>query len=303
MPSTEALPASQDIEDYVSRLKAGLPDLHIDTLDVLGDGWDHVAIEANGIIFRLPKDHLPKPKREARVKYETAALKLLQPKLDVAIPDPKYVSKDYEFFGYPKLPGIIAYDAQSEMSQEQRDQYLRDWVRLAVAIHNAIPPEQGATLNVPNDDLARHLVHAEKIDQIETSSAQLLRFAQKTIAQARTVDFSKRSQVFLHNDFHSKNILLEPKTYRICGIIDWTDIKLGPPECELSVLEWGDGNDIEHAARLYGEQTGITIDIPMAKTIRHLIEIRDYVQQVQRGDKQGAMESKDQILKWAEQGR
>src|SRR5581483_6036376 len=128
MSTAEAPSDDRVIEAYIDQLKTDLPDLDFGTLRKIGDGWDHEAIEIDGMVFRLPKSHKRNAKREAHVKYETRALALLAPKLNVAIPTPAYISPDYEFFGYAKLPGLIAYDVVRKMGPEKKRQHLHDWV-------------------------------------------------------------------------------------------------------------------------------------------------------------------------------
>lgn len=301
MNAGETLNRAQETKKYTEQLKAGLPGLTLDGLEILGDGWDHVAVEVNGIIFRLPKDHKRNPQREAHVRYEVATLKMLQPNLDVAIPTPDYVSHDFEFFGYPKLSGVIASSVKDKLNQQQINQYLHDWIELAAAIHHAITVSQAAGIGVPALDLEKQIHQAEKVFGIDTTPDLAIQFAHRIINMAKTRDLSKHPKVFLHNDLHSENILLNPDTFRISGVIDWSDMSVGPPEAEFARIVGNDSTfSLESAAELYQQQTGTAINLKLAKIIQHLLWLRVYNYQHERGELAGAKETEAKILQWAE---
>jgi len=292
------------IDVYADMISVQFPNLDTSDIKFLGDGWDHVAVETDGAVFRLPKEHKVNKNQKDHVRYEVAALRMLKPKLDVAIPEPKYVSSDFEFFGYPKLEGVIASSVKNDLSTEQMNQYLIDWAKLAASVHNSITPAEAESVGIPLFDLEKHIRQAESIFDIGSLTELQSAFVRQTIENTKKIDLSHRPRVFLHNDFHSDNILLDPKTYRICGVIDWSDMVIGPPECEFGVLEGRDSAiHFEETTNLYRSETGVVINLSLARTLKHLHHLRVYVYQVHRGDTEGAKLSAQRITDWAEESR
>ena len=292
--------AKEQITEYESRLRSGLPDFEFDHIEIVGDGWDHVAVEVSEVIFRLPKEHNRNSAREDHVRYETRSLKLLQSRLGVAVPNPIYISQDFEFFGYPKLKGILANEAKSKFDPKQVDQYLDDWAKLAAAIHASIPLDEAKRLGIPELDFEKHKRQAATISTLDNVPEFISDFAQSVLEAASKVDISRYPKVFLHNDLHSANIMLEPNTLRINGVIDWSDIQIGPPESEFSRLIDSDHVDINELAQRYAKLGGSEIDVDLAKTLQQLLWARVYYYQSTRGNHEGAEETAKKIQDFVE---
>src|SRR6185369_12525762 len=104
------------------------------------------------------------------------------------------------------------------------------------------------------------------------------------------VDLSKQRLSFIHDDLHFLNLLADPNTHKIIGVLDWSGL-VGPLNREFSVWEWGHNDDLEKVAKLYEQKTGISIDVRQARLWKHLEEISDLVEQSEAGDEAGVQES------------
>jgi aminoglycoside phosphotransferase (APT) family kinase protein len=290
-------------EWYRDRLRADFPNLEPRGVKIIGDGWDHVALDANGIIFRIPKDTKHDPGREARIRTEVAVLKRLRGKLPVAIPDPQHIAPEAEYFGYPKLEGMTAYELRDQLTDGQRQEVDKRWVEVAAAIHGAIDPNEARQLGVRDIDPAPVIELARSIFKLRDVPQDFFDFARRALDQVSSIEFRSETYFFLHEDFHGKNMLLDYSTHIMTGLIDWSDMILAPLEQEFWVWEWSPDDGIDKAAARYQDLTNLSIDVASARTWCHLNEISDYVEQNESGDQLGAEDSARHIRRWISEGK
>jgi len=293
--------AVEELNRYTETLKADFPNLPIEKVDFIGQGWDHVAVEVNGsIIFRLPRGVYNQEHLQKSVRYETQILKHLRGKLPVAIPDPQFIAPGEKYFGYPKLPGKLLNEILSDFTPQDIMQAQKDWVAIAVGIHQGVPLELARGLEIPEFDSQWFIDNAKKLFSLPDIKQPILDFAKRVITRAEAIDTSKHLS-FIHNDLHFLNLLANPATKRITGLIDWTALTIGPLEKEFSIWEWGHDNQLADVAGLYEVRTSIKIDQRAAKTWRHLEELSDWVEQLEKNESSGAFDSLDHIQRWIEE--
>ena len=79
-----------------------------------------------------------------------------------------------------------------------------------------------------------------------------------------------------------QNILVDPKSKDISGIIDWSDIRVAPIAREFAASDW-EGEALGRVVRLYENEMGVAVDMMQIKMWRHLEDISDYVEYVEEG--------------------
>lgn len=294
--------AMEDVAKYRTRLQTDFPDLAIESVEIIGQGWNHVALEVNGsLIFRMPKAvfGISDP---AKVQREVAVLGLLGLDSIVNTPDPKYVAPDKAYFGYPKLPGVLLMGLLPTFTPADSDRLKLEWVKIAQAIHASLNLEQARSLEIPLFDSAPFIQSAQEIYDFVTLDDATDKFVQAVLTQAKAIDIETQRLSFIHNDLHFKNMLADPATERVTGVIDWTDMCIAPIEREFSIWEWTHHDEVASVAALYEQETGIKIDVDQARLWRHLEEISDFVEQSKSGDREGAMHSMAHIMQWMQEG-
>jgi aminoglycoside phosphotransferase (APT) family kinase protein len=288
-------------ESVARTLRSDFPDLAIERVEIVAQGWDHVVAEVNGdTIFRLPRGVHNREKLSRSVHYETAVLRGLRNKLPLAIPEPIYVAEDESYFGYPKLSGVLAVDLLPQFDADDHAQLRADWVELALAIHTGIGADDALSAGVPRFDPAELLATADRVHHLPGIDPLTRDFARKTLSAARHLDRSGERHVLIHNDLHLLNILCDPATKRASGVLDWTDCCVGPLAREFSVWEWSHDDSLDLMAALYEQASGVRIDVEQARLWKHLEEISDLVEQTESGDLRGAESSARHIHQWAQ---
>jgi aminoglycoside phosphotransferase (APT) family kinase protein len=282
------------VQEYKLKLISDFPDLNIESVKVIGTGWHHVAIEVNeGIIFRLPRGIHVKD-LSSTIHYETEILRQLKDELPVDIPDPKYISPDKTYFGYPRLMGEILENIISNFTDSDWQQLLEDWVDIASTIHTEISVEEARSLGVPDFDgfdttMAEKVFHLNGIDQ------EIVSFAQSMIQGVKSLDKDAQNWIFIHNDLQFHNLLADPISKRISGIIDWTDVCIAPIAREFAIGELMQSNLLPQAVDLYKKKTGIQIDEAQVIMWRAVEGFSDYVEEIEGGESKEAAETLKRI--------
>ncbi len=281
-----------DISKYQAMLSTDFPDLEITSIKTIGSGWHHDAVEVNGsIVFRIPRGvH----EIMSTVDYEVTILKLLEKELPVEIPAPLYVSPKKAYFGYQKVGGVLLKDLVKEFTEDDWLQLKSDWIDVARAIHKKVSVGQAQELHIP-DFIEPGPSAAERIFDMGGVDQEVLAFATKTIKASKDLDLDNLHYVFIHNDLQFHNIIANPKTKRISGLIDWTDSCIGPLAREFSINEWMKPGLLEEVANLYEQKTGIVVNTEQAMMWRSLEELGDYVESTEAGDLDDAKETMGRI--------
>lgn len=289
-------------EEYRQKLFTDFPDLDIKTAKIIGSGWHHDAVEVNGtIVFRIPRfDHASDVTDES-VGYETAVLRLLRGKLKIAIPDPLYVAKNNRYFGYPKLGGVLLADRWSGLSESEKDAIIEAWVDIVAEIHDTVPLAKGKELRIPLFADPKEPIGstAKKIDTVQGLDQVVYDFAKKVLKQSESIGVQSHQDTVIHNDLHLFNMLIDPESHRLTGVIDWTDICIGPLEREFCAWEWGQDDSLEKAIKLYEAKTGKKVNIDEARFWKHIETVSDLVEAAETNDQQKIKESIEIIKYWS----
>ena len=238
-------------DDRLDRHRAAIlenfPQLTIESLDYLAEGWDSLACLVNNrFIFRFPK----RPGVAETLALETRLLPELAPTLPLPIPNFTYISKPasqhfpYLFVGYEALPGLTQPDWPEEVWQAA-------WWKVALgdfltALH-AFPVERAAQLGVqfmnftwthgPAGNLREALenfyseVH-ERIYPLLSDERQdaVADFFEDFLDDDRHFEFEP---VLLHADLLENHVLVDPAAKKVTGIIDFGDVCLGDPAYDV----------------------------------------------------------------------
>jgi aminoglycoside phosphotransferase (APT) family kinase protein len=291
-----------DTRSYTARLETDFPDIDIASVEIIGTGWDHTALDVNdSLIFRIPRGVYRPEKLSGSVIRETNVLKHLQGQLPVTIPNPCYIAPADAYFGYPKLAGANLMDLWADFDHRDRDQVREDWVSIAAAIHQGLPQETARKLGAVV--FSGSVRNASKIFDTHGVNEKELAFADRILQAVGALAIQSLCTTFIHNDLQLHNLIADPATRRVTGVIDWTDACIGPVEREFAVWECTHDDQLERVATHYENETGIKINQGQASMWRHLEQINDFVEQSAAGDVKGADKSLNHIRQWIAEGK
>lgn len=223
------------------------PDLRIDHITQLGEGWDSIALLVNdSMVFRIPK----RPVTSRQMAKEIRALGAIRPYGSARIPHIEWVAEgDGHYFpitavGYPKLSGTPLFEIPQGPTKERALHKLGEFVR---ELH-AVPTSVLAKAEVPwfrwtgDSSLTRS-------DSWEAGLRGFTRRVQddvvpllsRSIGHAVTEvisEFLSCPQHFqfgptlIHGDLAPEHILVDSQTGGI-GVIDFGDCGMGDPAYDV----------------------------------------------------------------------
>jgi aminoglycoside phosphotransferase (APT) family kinase protein len=227
-----AVPRYSGVADVRTVVAARMSDYRIDSIAVLGEGLDNVAYEVNGeLIVRLSKR--PDPKRldrEARLLLAVAAVAPLP------VPEPAFTIAEQGCLAYFKLSGTPLLDLTRQRPTGHDTAIAAMLGEFLTALH-AIPADRITDL-VDTDDPP--LVEWRK----DAAAVYATVANQVPVAHRRAVEAflavpppdSGYSPVFSHNDLGIEHVLVDPVTWTVTGIIDWSDAAIVDPAYDFGLL-------------------------------------------------------------------
>lgn len=211
-------------EDVLALLARVLPGQAFRSAVLHQDGWDNLAATVDGRwIFRFPV------REEFRRDPERRFLAALEGRSPVAVPRVAFWSEDPPFMGYEKLPGIFAPDAWFQAPDPAWVRTLAaDLAAFLHAVHAAIPAETARRWGAwpgPPEGEGRPARRAAALALPEGLGATALALAEAPLEPSEPLA--------LYGDAHFGNLLFDPATRRLCGIIDFGAVSVGDPAYEL----------------------------------------------------------------------
>jgi len=239
MGSTNQWDAEWEVSEELAHklISSQFPQLASQSVQKLGYGWDNtVFLVGAEYVFRFPR-------REVAINFLRMEGKIL-PKLkdycSIAYSLPLFFGEgDYNypapFLGYPYLSGefpIGLTDKQRALSATTLAQFLK-------SLH-AFPVQIAQENGVQHDhrNLIDIAMRKEKLHKFISDLA--LHFSEEEYREISNyleqlgIEKVKPKNVFLHGDLHFKNMLVDENGI-VSGIIDWGDINIGHPACDLNV--------------------------------------------------------------------
>lgn len=229
-----------------------LPELAGMDVALLGEGSDHRVYQVGTWLLRVPR-HL---EAGASLESEARVLRWLEPQLP--LPVPAYEIAGPGFVGYRKLPGTPA--LSSPMNARALGPRLGTFLR---ALHGT-DTDTAAALGVPPDDDPELMqwAGAARIDLEYAALHGLLTPDFQTVVRQRLNAPPARSPLPprpIHGDFAAEHVLLN-NVGDPCGVIDWSDMRLGDVAQDLGgLLHWGGPELLAAVQHIYGSLDDATV--------------------------------------------
>jgi len=229
--------------DLARRLiKRAVSNLTVDSLVLLGTGWDNSAFLVNGcLVFRFPRRTVAAD----LLANEARFLPLLAPHFPLPIPSPLYVGEPtgeypYPFAAYKQIPGTTA--DRVDLTDEQRSELAVPLGRFLRALHH-IPVTPEIIANAPGDEIGRTNLAKRLALMTERVTRNVGRLEAHQIDAHTILDCAVilaatppalNTPCWLHGDLYVRHLLLDEERV-LCGVIDWGDVHLGDRALDLSI--------------------------------------------------------------------
>ena len=263
------------------RIAAAHPELQIQSISFLGEGWtSHALLVNKSLVFRFPKRPEVWPELEREIEFLAAAAGRLP------LPVPRYArvvrTSDAAAHGYAvytHLPGR-ALDLLG-MSRDERVAAAETVAMFLQGLHG-LPAFESFKLHLPYDDeragamALRRLAEQAVLPQLSTAEARRLldRFDWYVDTEA---NFSFEP-VVIHADLCADHILVDKRI--VSGIIDFSDVSLGDPDYDFASLGIDVGKEfVVEVANRYGHT-----DLGLLLAKLQYFEVADYVDTIVNGE-------------------
>lgn len=263
------------------RIAAAHPELQIQTVSFLGEGWtSHAFLVNESLVFRFPKRPEVWPELEREIAFMAAAADLLP------LPVPRYSravrTSDAAAHGYAvyaHVPGR-ALDLLG-MSRDERIE-AAETVAMFLQVLHGLHACESIRLHLPHDDecagavALRRLAEHAVLPRLSTAEARRLldRFDCYVDNEANFAF----EPVVIHADLCADHILVDKRL--VTGIIDFSDVSLGDPDYDFASLVIDVGKEFAvEVAKGYGHSD---LDLLLAK-LRYF-EVADHVDTIVNGE-------------------
>lgn len=275
----------QSVKDI---LHLNVPDIEVDTISLLGEGWDNTTwLVNNQWCFRLPKH------KESAVLLKNE-MRVLSNLLDfgLSVPKPRWVCNEprqypFPFYGHLLLKGATA--DRCRLSYSERTALSEPIACFLKKLHS-IPTSQMINLGVQYDQINRldvsdrypktkeRLAYLDKHRIVEGSDIYLNYFERHLSLKVPD------DTVLGHGDFYARHIMLNDDK-QLSGIIDWGDSELMHPSIDLAIV-YQFLPKVAHKTfwSVYGSVSEITMTLAKLRAIYSSVTLCWYAHQVSDED-------------------
>lgn len=227
-----------DKEQAKTRIRQTYPELTIETVEFLGEGFDSETFLINqSYVFKFPRHA-----RAARNLYKEAIfLKEISDKLPLKVPKICFIGKADEpnqlnFVGQEKIEGVpLDAEILMTLTEEQKDEIVKELAVFFKALHEIELSSSIEGLEVDKKTKAAYeyeVIQQAAYPLLKKSVQQEIDEVYKRILQH---DFDEK-KCLIHNDFGASNVYYDQKTNTICGLIDFGDIAIYDRDMEFICL-------------------------------------------------------------------
>lgn len=237
-------------------LRRHLPVVPVETVEALGAGRDNAAYEVNGaLVVRFSTE--PDPSRRAElVEQEGELLDLVSAVSPLPVPVPRFVDLEAGCIAYDKLLGTPLLELAPVSVLRHTDRLAGALGEFLAALHELALDRMARLVDpdeVPLTEWLREAAayHATLAEEVPPSRRPAVR--RFLAAEPPAADYEP---VFSHNDLGIEHVLVDPETWRITGVIDWTDAAIVDPAFDFGKLHRDLGpSALGTALRHYGGDT------------------------------------------------
>lgn len=222
-----------DLARYRAIVIGTLPQFAGAAFNVVGSGWDSVALECDGWIFKFARHDAAL----VRLQREVSVLAFLRPRVTMTLPQMVWHDGPQPFSQHRKIPGRSLEAADYEALDEGRRNALATRMAQLYAELHALPLNRmqaaGAVAVDPwmaPDDI---LAGAEPL-----LPKKLVPFLKRTVKAYRKLAISGDELIYGYFDGHGWNMAFDHSTGMLNGVFDFADSGFGSRHRDLSYSNW-----------------------------------------------------------------
>ena len=205
----------------------------------------------NQYIFRIPDIHFRNIKGIRLIQNEIKMLYHIQKYVSVPIPEPIYISFDPDcpLMGYEKIEGVPLSRCFYKVSRNQKLRIAREIGEFLSELHSDDLYQSAIRNQIVDDIFSCDKYKSEWEDYFERAQKkifQMLTPNQKDWINnlfntflSKDVNFNFRYSI-IHGDFDITNIVVDPHSLKITGIVDFEESRIYDPAADFLFFDEGD---------------------------------------------------------------
>jgi len=189
----------------------------------LGEGLDHVTYDVDGeLVVRFARE--PDPERLDRETRLLAAMARVSP---LPVPEPVLAVPDLGCLAYPRLPGVPLL----ELAPPRPAAIAATLGAFLAALHGVSTASMAGLVDVDDVPLAewRREAAAAYPDVAPHLPPEHRRPVEAFLEAPPPTDAAADAAVLSHDDLGIEHVLVDPRTWSVTGVIDWSDAAITDP--------------------------------------------------------------------------
>jgi len=285
----------RDEEEMVAAICEVYPDTDRQNLRFHRSGWDSVAIETAGRLFKFPRQ----TNALAALRREVDILALVRPLSPLPVPDMRLHGHPAPFSEHLVLPGEHLVTAQYErLSEARRDRLAAALADFYAAIHAIDPAAARAAGAVP----VEAWLPAQTVDKIALPLLPVhVRAEARQIVDVHAATASAEpDEIYGFFDGHGWNMAFDHATGTLNGIYDFADSGIGQRHQEFVYSSFISWDLTERIIGHYEGVTGLSIDRKRVRTLTGYHRLWELAVCAQSGNSTEIEEMLTSALSWLE---
>jgi aminoglycoside 2''-phosphotransferase len=231
---------------FLPHINQAFPDLEILSLDVREGQFNHILLVNDDLVFRFPRYNHGIDEWQRKLPL----LEQIRPLLPLPVPEILYQSPNTGLPGqvftvYRKIPGTPLYRQQLEEIEDPQvvQRLAAEAARFLKALHSI--NTASLAVEVPVEDPLAFYEHF--YSEVRTALFPQMRPAARSETEAQFdcllshLRHTGYRPCLVHNDFGGSNILFDPHTQALSGVLDFNSLALGDPAVDVASLStYGD---------------------------------------------------------------
>ncbi len=232
------------LKKLIQKIKAEFPDIQYTNAQFITHGWDNdVVILDDILVFRFPRTNENKESFKVEVRF----LDYLKDKVNVLIPDYKYLPQDKMWGGYQIIRGTELHKELFQIqSSEVKEKIIEDLAHFLTIIHKT-PKEVVQEIGISTD--GNYSWNPSQVKELY-EGAQIKLYPILNQEEVSWIDhqfshyFSLKGEIklaLIHTDLNSDHIFFDKDQGKISGIIDFTNMEYADSAIDFSrLLDYGE---------------------------------------------------------------
>ncbi|MFX0014073.1 MAG: phosphotransferase family protein [Promethearchaeota archaeon] len=247
----ERNPPNISLSKVLNLIQPFFPELKAEEIKFLYHGSYNVYEIKDEFIFRFPDKVFFDKKGYDLIQREQKILMLIQEDISIQIPKPLYMSSDptHPFIGYKKINGTSLSRCFHKTTLDDHKHITKQLGKFLSELHSQkVFQKVCMAFKTEQDFNSSQYQHNWRnyFEKVKKKVYPLLKSKQKQWVSQIFSNFLENERNFdfiscvVHRDFDVTNILVDPKTFYVCGIIDFEDTGVYDPAADFIFYNEGD---------------------------------------------------------------